>query len=109
MSAIKNNGDIRFEEKEVEFQNDDPQGNIIAVKLPEDFLKKLNAKGYELEVDRSGYTKIKISYDISNQEVDKFISDFQFVYELYSSKEPSSRVKSQFTSALQEKSKEREA
>jgi threonine aldolase len=60
----------------VEFENENPAHNIIALRLSEKDLKKLNESGYEFKMDReSGYVKIRVPYSASGEEVDKLILD----------------------------------
>lgn len=68
ISALREDG--------VEFENENPAHNIIALRLSEKALKNLNESGYEFKIDReSGYTKIRVPYSATDEEVDKLIAD----------------------------------
>lgn len=68
ISALREDG--------VKFENENPAHNIIALRLSEKALKNLNESGYEFKIDReSGYTKIRVPYSASDEEVEKLIAD----------------------------------
>ena len=60
----------------VEFENENPAHNIIALRLSEKVLKNLNESGYEFKIDReSGYVKIRVPYSASDEQVESLIVD----------------------------------
>lgn len=76
----------QLDNKPIEFENDNPSHNLIAIKLPEKFVKSLNEKGYEFNIDAQGYVRCQVPYNLRDEEVDKFFNDFKLTHEEYKNK-----------------------
>ena len=78
----------KFDDKDLEFENINAAHNVIAVKLPKDFLRYLNEKGYEFKPDSEQYVRIQVPYTLRDDEVSKFFSDFREANQEFMNKKP---------------------
>lgn len=83
----------QFNGQDIEFENENPSRNVIAAKLPEKFVKSLNEKGYEFNIDVSGYVRCQVPYNLRDEEVEKFFGDFKLAHEEYKNRPSSTAQK----------------
>lgn len=67
--------------QKIEFMNKPLTTNMIFVKLPPEFVTKLNEKGYNFSTASNGYVRMVASYDVREGLVDKLIKDLAEAYE----------------------------
>jgi threonine aldolase len=69
----------KFQELKIPLLNNEPANNVILAAIPEDALKSLTEKGYDLskkyEDNKKTFTKIKIPYHLNEKELQIFCSD----------------------------------
>jgi threonine aldolase len=73
-----------FEGKPPIFENSQPANNVLVAKLPAEFLEKLNSKGYNFAIDDD--VKLRISYSIRDEEIDKLEKNCDEAYKEYNDK-----------------------
>ncbi len=77
----------QFDGKALEFENLYSSNNVIAVKLPPEFIEILNEKGYEFKPNGNNFTRIMVHYHVNDEDTEKLIADFRESYHEYSRKQ----------------------
>ena len=73
----------QFNGKPLEFENENPDHNIIAMKLPAEFVPLLNERGYNFTKGNDDYVRCAVHYHVTESEVEKLMQDFREAHKEY--------------------------